>query len=81
MRKLALALALAFAGTLSSMTVVPSPASAQTVRIGPHGVRIGTGHHRRHHRWERRHHNCRVVVTHRRNRFGEHVTVRRRICR
>ena len=48
------------------------------------GVRIiPNDHHmrRRHHRWDRGHRErCRTVVEHRRNRFGERVTRRTRVC-
>jgi hypothetical protein len=78
MKAIGIAFALALAGVASSIALVPSTASAQSVQIGPGGVRIGPN---RPDRWERRRERCRVVIEHRRNRFGERVTERRRICR
>ena len=76
MRKLAIAL-LAAAGVLFSI-----PATAQGF-----GVYVGVGHphHYRHHHWRWRNAyayepECRVVVRHHINRWGQRVTVRRRIC-
>ncbi len=71
----------------------PSSASAQGFRIGPDGIRIEPrrerdwdrrdwerrGWERR--RWERRGERCRVYVERRRNRFGELVIRRTRVCR
>ena len=82
MRSLAVALGLAL---LLSMGAGSSSAWSQSVQIGPGGVRISPNDHhmrRRHHRWERGHRErCRTVVEHRRNRFGERVTRRTRVCR
>jgi hypothetical protein len=72
-------LALVFSGGL-----VSSSAWSQTVRIGPGGVRISPEREyreeRRDRRWERRD-RCRTVIERRRNRFGEVVTRRTRVCR
>ena len=67
---------LAFAAlvTLTAGPVVT--ANALDVGIGPNGVYVGPN---RHHYYDESG-NCRVVITHRTNRFGEDVEVRRRIC-
>lgn len=80
MKYLILGTALALALPLTSGIGV---ANAQDVRIS-----VGDRDHWRGDGW-RRHHwrgayaydrGCRVVVTNRINRFGDHVTVRKRIC-
>ena len=60
-------------------------AKAVEFDVGPGGVRVDPGyHHDRYYRdrdaygYERG--GCRVVIDHRTNRYGEDVTVRRRIC-
>lgn len=45
---------------------------AVDVEVGPGGVHVGD-HYRGHDR-------CRTIISHRTNRFGEEVTVRRRVC-
>ena len=70
----AVAVALMLAGGL-----VSSDAWSQSIQIGPGGVRVRPDDDDR--RYRRRGERCRVVVEHRRNRFGERVTERRRICR
>jgi hypothetical protein len=52
-------------------------ANALDVQIGPGGVRAGPDRHYEY-REERR--ECRDIITHRTNRFGEHVEVHRRVC-
>jgi hypothetical protein len=74
------ALALLFSGGVP----VSSTAWAQSVQIGPGGVRVdpdGGRRGRRHERWEGRRERCETVVERRRNRFGEMVTRRTRVCR
>jgi hypothetical protein len=70
---------LAFAAlvTLTAGTVVT--ANALDVGIGPNGVYVGPNRHHDYYN-ESGNGNCRVVITHRTNRFGEDVEVRRRIC-
>jgi len=53
--------------------------SAQAVEfdVGPGGVHVGP-HHRWHHAYDRG--DCRTIIDHHRNRWGERVTVRRRVC-
>jgi hypothetical protein len=67
-------------------TVAPSPAFAQGISIGPDGVRVET---RRERDWERRRRRgaerreerCRTIIERRRDRFGDMVTRRTRVCR
>lgn len=72
----------------------PTVASAQGFSVGPGGVQVETGRERRYdrdydrrdrferrERFERRGRSCRVEIERRRNRFGEVVTRRTRICR
>lgn len=71
-----------FASSLLILGTIAS-ASAQDVQAGPAGVQMGPGgaaveHHPQHLYNQAR--NCRVVITHRTNRLGDAVTVRRRIC-
>jgi hypothetical protein len=71
----------------SLIGLAPSAASAQGISVGPGGVRVETGRERRYDRYdrrerfERRGERCRVEVERRRNRFGEVVTRRTRVCR
>ena len=68
----ALALGLVAAGGMAS-----SPASAQSVYVGPRGgLHINPGP-----RFHRPVERCRVIVERRRNRFGEMVVRRTRVCR
>jgi hypothetical protein len=56
-------------------------AKAVEFDIGPGGVYVGP--HRYHYRDDYaydRYRDCRVVIDRRTNRFGEEVTIRRRIC-
>jgi hypothetical protein len=62
-------------------------AKAVELDVGPGGVYVGPRDHYRdyryrdydaYNRYERG--NCRVVIDRRTNRFGEEITVRRRIC-
>jgi hypothetical protein len=70
-------LALAAALTLAAGAV--STAQAVEFDVGPGGVYVGP---HRHHYYDsyNRYENCRVIIDHRTNRFGEDVTVRRRVC-
>jgi hypothetical protein len=53
-------------------------ANAVEFNVGPGGVYVGPNDHRPYYRDYGG--NCRVVIDHHINRFGEEVTVRRRIC-
>ncbi|MBO0759279.1 MAG: hypothetical protein J2P54_25855 [Bradyrhizobiaceae bacterium] len=58
------------AGTLAT-------ANALDVQVGPGGVRVGPD---RHYEYRDEPRECRVIITHHTNRFGEDVEERRRIC-
>jgi hypothetical protein len=65
---------------IGALAALGGGASAQSF-----GVYVGTDHPYRHHhhRWRGDYAyepGCRVIVTHRDNRWGERVTVRRRVC-
>jgi hypothetical protein len=70
-------LALAALVTLGAGAV--TSAKAVEFDVGPGGVYVGPDRYRDYDR-DRYDRGCRVVVEHRTNRFGEDVTVRRRIC-
>ncbi len=83
MQKIVLAGAIAISAAIGMI----GTASAQgfEVDVGRGGSYVGPHHHY----WDRWHRGygaysyepgCRVIVTNRINRFGERVTVRRRIC-
>ena len=55
-------------------------ANAVEFGVGPNGVYVGPDRYRYHDEYYRGYENCRVVITHRTNRFGEDVAIRRRIC-
>ena len=76
MRQLMLALA-AFV-TLAAGAV--STANAVEFGVGPGGVYVGPGRDRYYHEHDYYRDNCRTVITHRTNRYGEDVEVRRRVC-
>jgi hypothetical protein len=74
---------LALAGVAMLATGVTTAANAVEFNVGPGGVYVGP--HRHHYYNDYNAYNeyrggCRVVVDHRTNRYGEDVTVRRRIC-
>jgi hypothetical protein len=48
--------------------------------VGPGGVYVGHRHPYGDYRAYDRYERCRVIIDHRVNRFGDRVTVRRRIC-
>ncbi len=52
-------------------------ANALDVGVGPNGVYVGPGHRDY---YDRDRGECRTIIDRRTNRFGEDVTVRRRIC-
>jgi len=59
-------------------------ANAVEFGVGPNGVYVGPDrdryYHERYYNNDNNYGNCRVVITHRTNRFGEDVEVRRRVC-
>jgi hypothetical protein len=69
---------LAFAALLALTAGAVAPAKAVEFGVGPGGVYVGHDHYR--HYGNNEYGNCRVVIDHHTNRFGEDVTVRRRIC-
>ena len=72
-------LALAALVTLSAAAVTTP--NAVEFGVGPNGVYVGPDRDRYYNeRYSDNYGNCRVVITHRTNRFGEDVAIRRRIC-
>ena len=75
-------LALAAVATLTAGLV--TTANAVEFGVGPNGVYVGPDrdryYHERYYNNDNNYGNCRVVITHRTNRFGEDVEVRRRVC-
>lgn len=70
-------LALAAVAALTAGTA--ATANAVEFGVGPGGVYVG--HDRPYYRdYDRDYGNCRIVITHHVNRYGEDVQVRRRIC-
>jgi hypothetical protein len=56
-------------------------ANAVEFGVGPNGVYVGPDRYRHYNEYYGGDYgSCRVVITHRTNRFGEDVVVRRRIC-
>jgi hypothetical protein len=70
LRTLTIATLLTLAGTVTA-------ANAVEFNVGPGGVYVGPEHH---HYYRGYGNNCRVVIDHHTNRYGEDVSVRRRIC-
>ncbi len=70
---------LAVAALLTLAAGAAAPAKAVEFGVGPGGVYVGP-HRDRYYESYDQYRNCRVVITHRTNRFGEDVVVRRRIC-
>ncbi len=68
-------LALAAVAMLTAGSI--ATANAVEFRIGPGGVYVGPPPPRHYYN---EYGHCRVIVTHRTNRFGEDVEVRRRVC-
>jgi hypothetical protein len=73
---------LALAAVLTLAAGATTAAKAVEFGIGPGGVYVGPDRYYDYDRYSyyRGGSNCRVVIDHRINRFGEDVTVRRRIC-
>ena len=70
-------LALAAVGTLTAGAI--TTANAVEFGVGPGGVYVGPDRYERHY-GEGYYGGCRTIIDHRINRFGEDVTVRRRVC-
>src|SRR5690349_12036711 len=80
MKRIAIAAAVLAATAFGSVA-----ANAVEFNVGPRGVYVGPNHHhywRHHHHWRNAYGfaGCRTVVRTHINRFGERVSVRRRIC-
>ncbi|WFU38230.1 hypothetical protein QA640_27810 [Bradyrhizobium sp. CB82] len=71
---------LALAALLTLTAGAVAPARALEFDVGPGGVYVGPHRHDYYGAYNEYYRNCRVVVDHRINRFGEDVIVRRRIC-
>ena len=78
---------LPFAAILVLTAGGATTAKAVEFDVGPGGVYVGPHrdyyrdyHYRDYNAYNRYDERCRVVIDHRTNRFGEDVTVRRRIC-
>jgi hypothetical protein len=71
--------ALAFAASAALAVGTIGTAKAVDVGVGPGGVYVGPSY-RGHYNEYRYGGHCRVVISHRINRFGERVEERRRIC-
>lgn len=69
---------LALSAAAALMAGSAGAASALDFRVGPGGVGVDVGPHR-HHYYDYEG-GCRTVISHHINRFGNDVTVRRRIC-
>jgi len=69
---------------LTALAALTGTASAVEFGVGPGGVYVGPDRDRYEHRYYRDYDNgyggCRTIIEHRTNRFGEDVTVRRRVC-
>lgn len=66
---------LALSAAAALMAGSAGAASALDFHVGPGGVGVGE-----HHRYYDYDGDCRTVISHHINRFGNDVTVRRRIC-
>ncbi len=77
---------LALAEVAVLATGAATTAKAVEFGVGPGGVYVGPDHRDRYYgdrdygAYNEYRGGCRVVIDHRTNRFGEDVTVRRRIC-
>jgi hypothetical protein len=70
---------LALAGFLAITAGAPGPANAVEVDVGPGGIHVGPQRHYGYRSFNR-YSDCRVIIDRRVNRYGERVTVRRRVC-
>jgi hypothetical protein len=60
------------------VTLTAGTANALDIGVGPNGVYVGPNRH--HGYYDQAYGDCRTIIDHRTNRFGEDVTVRRRVC-
>ncbi len=68
---------LATIATLLGAAALFGTVSAAEFDIGPGGVRVERGH-----RWDHTYDrgDCRIIIDHHTNRWGDRVTERRRVC-
>jgi hypothetical protein len=72
---------LALAALAALTAGAATTANAVEFGVGPNGVYVGPDRpYYRDYGYDRDYGNCRVVITHRTNRYGENVEVRRRVC-
>jgi hypothetical protein len=74
---------IAFAALVALTAGAATTASAVEFGVGPGGVYVGPDRYRdqRYYRdYDNGYGGCRTVIEHRTNRYGEDVTIRRRIC-
>jgi hypothetical protein len=78
MRRCILTLAALVTLTAGAVTT----ANAVEFGVGPNGVYVGPDRYRDYRAYDRYDDRgrCRVIITHRTNRYGEDVEVRRRVC-
>ena len=69
--------ALTITALLALAAGTATAANAVEFNVGPGGVYVGPGHH---HYYRNYGENCRVIITHHTNRYGDEVTDRRRVC-
>jgi hypothetical protein len=70
---------LALTALLTLTAGAVTSAKAVEFGVGPNGVYVGPDRDRYYDSYNENR-NCRVIIEHRTNRFGEDVTIRRRIC-
>ena len=70
---------LALTALLTLTAGAVTPAKAVEFGVGPNGIYVGPDRDRYYDSYNE-YRNCRVIVEHRTNRFGEDVVIRRRIC-
>ncbi len=73
-----IAMTAAALGVIGLLGVAVPAAQAIEFDVGPGGVHVDRDY--RYHRGPYAESGCRTIITHRTNRFGEDVTVRRRVC-
>ena len=71
---------LALAAALTLAAGAANTAKAVEFDVGPGGVYVGPHRQGYYESYDRYRNNCRVIIDHRINRFGEDVIVRRRVC-
>jgi hypothetical protein len=72
--------ALTIAALLALAAGMGTAAQAVEFNVGPGGVYVNPDNHRHYYRDRDYGQNCRTIITHHTNRYGEDVTDRRRVC-